>query len=228
MNSLEQTKLSFKLPQFTVLDEERYQEYQKEQEQREENERYLYYQKCGVPAKFLEVSLENYQTKTDEEKKNKETVKAFIDNPKNRVLILCGNNGNGKSHLGCAILRQRLGGYITSSDLCIEYEASTSYHAPRTREEMLKYFSKKNMLVIDECGKYMLNENLEKFLLVYLISARYENNLPTVLITNANKKEFIEFLGKSVYDRLTEVCTTLEFTGESKRKGLRENKTADK
>ena len=36
--------------------------------------------------------------------------------------------------------------------------------------------------------------------------------------TVERKKEFIEFLGKSVFDRLTEVCSTLEFTEESKRK----------
>jgi len=77
------------------------------------------------------------------------------------------------------------------------------------------------MLVIDECGKYFLNSDLEKFLLIQIVCGRYENNKPTVLVTNANKKAFIDFMGKAVYDRLTEVCSTVEFDFESKRKSLR-------
>jgi DNA replication protein DnaC len=77
------------------------------------------------------------------------------------------------------------------------------------------------MLVIDECGKYTLNPDLEKFLLSQIITSRYENNRPTVLVTNENKKKYIEFLGKSVFDRMTEVCITLDFTGKSKRQEFR-------
>ena len=77
------------------------------------------------------------------------------------------------------------------------------------------------MLVIDECGKYIVNEKLEQFILAYIFSTRYENDLATGAATNAEKKTFLEFLGKSVYDRFTEVCIALDFTGPSKRKTRR-------
>ena len=99
----------------------------------------------------------------------------------------------------------------------MEYEAATSYHSKRTREEILRHYSKVPLLVIDECGKYIVNEKLEQFILAYIFSARYENDLATGAATNAEKKTFLEFLGKSVFDRCTEVCTTLDFTEPSKR-----------
>ena len=122
------------------------------------------------------------------------------------------------THLACGTLRESGGEYVTSSQLCIEYEAATSYHSKRTREEILHHCSKvAPIFVIDECGKYTLNLQLEQFILSYVLCTRYENNLASVVVTNGEKKKFLEFLGKSLFDRLTEVCTTLDFTGASKR-----------
>ena len=222
MSSLEPKKLSFDFYDLESLSENpKCAEYEKEQDAMRKQTAFNAYKKSGVPSKFFETTLGTYSATTDEEVKNKSVVVDFAGAPSNRVLILCGRNGTGKTSLGCGVIRQYGGVYTTSSDLCIEYEAATSYHAERTRNEILKYYARAKMLVLDECGKYTLNQNIEQFLLAYLISARYENNLATVLITNSNKKEFVEFLGKSVFDRLTEVCTTLEFTGESKRKQMR-------
>lgn len=219
MNNLEPKKLSFDLSDFiqgagiTKVDE-----YEKQKERIRQEKLYEDYKTCGVPSKFFETSLETYITETYEEKKNLETVIDFAKNPKNRILVLCGNNGNGKTLLSCGALRECGGEYVTSSQLCIEYEAGTSYHAKRTREEILNHYSKvAPILVIDECGKYTLNPQLEQFILSYVLCTRYENNLASVVVTNGEKKKFLEFLGKSLFDRLTEVCTTLDFTGESKR-----------
>lgn len=222
MNDSEPKKLFFDISSIVPLDEEVLKEYEQREEELKAANKLRIYKNSGVPSKFFDTSLESYRVQNSEEETNKRIVMEYATNPKNRVLILCGLHGNGKSHLACGIIREYGGVYVISSNLCIEYEAGTIYHSPRTREEILSHYSQKKMLVIDECGKYTLNENLEKFLLTYLISARYENNLPTVLVTNAKKKEFIEFLGISIYDRLTEVGTTLTFTHESKRKSLRQ------
>ena len=219
MNNLEPKKLSFDLSDFIQGAEiTKVDEYEKQKERIRQEKLYEDYKTCGVPSKFFETSLATYITETDEEKKNLETVIDFAENPKNRILVLCGNNGRGKTLLSCGALRECGGEYVTSSQLCIEYEAGTSYHAKRTREEILNHYSKvAPILVIDECGKYTLNPQLEQFILSYVLCTRYENNLASVVVTNGEKKKFLEFLGKSLFDRLTECCTTLDFTGESKR-----------
>ena len=179
------------------------------------------YKNSGVPKKFFSADFDSFVAGNEVESMQRIAVEKYCKQPGNKVLILCGRNGNGKSLLGCCVIKNFGGRYVWSSKMCVEYEAGTSYHAKRTREELLDFYSNLPMLVIDECGKYTLDEEVEKFILSYIIVARYENNLPTVLITNAEKKDFVDFLGKAVFDRLTEVCISLEFKEESKRKSMR-------
>ena len=221
MSNLEPKKLNFNVDFLSAAENPKVEEYEKQIEEIKKKTAYENYKISGVPSKFFETSLDTYIAETEEEKNNLKTVKDFAQDPKNRILLLCGKNGNGKSHLLSGITRICGGEYITSSQICVEYEAATSYHSKRTREEILRHYTNINMLVIDECGKYTLNEKIEQFILAYIFSTRYENDLATGAATNADKKEFIEFLGKSVYDRFTEVCTTLDFTGPSKRKDRR-------
>lgn len=206
---------------------EKVEAFEREQERIKFDECLKKYFESGVPEKFKYHNFKTFGTFTDKEKYAKEVSFKFSENPKNRVLILSGRNGNGKTHLGTSILYQSIfngngGCYITSSNLCVKYESAIGYKTKMNREEILEHYSRcRGILVIDECCKYFVNSELEKFLLVQIICMRYENDLPTVLITNSDKKSFIEFLGQAVYDRFTEVCTTLDFNWESKRKTLR-------
>ena len=179
------------------------------------------YRNSGVPEKFFCHSFNTFDATEEKEAAVKNAVLTFAEKPENKILVLCGTNGGGKTHLACSVIRKCGGKYITSTMLCLKYDAAIGFKADMTREEIISYYSKLNMLVIDECGKYFLNSELEKFLLIQIVCGRYENNKPTVLVTNANKKTFIEFMGRAVYDRLTEVCSTVEFDFESKRQALR-------
>ena len=218
MNSSGPMKLNFNIDGIAVCEDERFKEYERQQEEIKRQAYYERYKESGVPAKFFKTSLDTYIAETEEEKRNLSIVRDFTKNPRNRILLLCGNNGTGKSHLLSGIIRAYGGEYITSSQLCVEYEAAISYHSKRTREEILRHYVTVEMLVIDECGKYTVNEKLEQFILSYVFSTRYENDLASAAATNAEKKGFLEFLGKSVFDRCSEVCTTLDFTGASKRR----------
>lgn len=68
---------------------------------------------------------------------------------------------------------------------------------------------------MDEIGR---GTQSEKMLLPYLINQFYEKENRLVLITNLEKEDFIKLVGEATTDRLKEVCSTLTFTGESKRK----------
>jgi DNA replication protein DnaC len=207
--------------EITPSDEKEVEEYWAKVEQDRKADALERYKASGVPAKFYEESFETFATDTDAMKVVKTRVIEFAEKPRNRILILCGENGNGKTHLASSVIRECGGVFVVSSMLCVQYDSATSFKAKRSREEILNYMSTCKMLVIDDCGKYPLNPELEKFLLSYIISARYSNNLPLVLTTNGKKEAFINFLGKAVYDRFTEVCTTVEFNWGSYRKSKR-------
>lgn len=205
----------------TPSDEKAVEEYWAKVEQDRKADALERYKASGVPAKFYEESFDTFATDTDAMEVVKNRVMEFAEKPRNRILILCGENGNGKTHLASSVIRECGGVFIVSSMLCVQYDSATSFKAKKSREEILNYMSTCRMLVIDDCGKYPLNPELEKFLLSYIISARYSNNLPLVLTTNGKKEAFINFLGKAVYDRFTEVCTTVEFNWGSHRKSKR-------
>lgn len=205
---------------FTPDSDERAKEYERECESRRQEEALIRYRNSGVPAKFFGESIDTYIARTDEEKRIRKEVERFAERPMNKVLLMCGSNGNGKTHLGCGIIRKCGGEYALSSDICIEYEAAISFKSKRDRLQILRHFCECRMLVVDECGKYALDKELEKFINSYILCGRYERGRPSVFITNAAKERYIEFLGKSVFDRLTECCVTIDFAGESKRKRL--------
>lgn len=171
----------------------------------------------GIPERFINSSLDNYNAVTDEEKRNLSVCQNFVENKGRQMLFFIGKYGNGKTHLGCAIVREcvKKGRFTTSFEICTRYEMGGDFKASENRWEVLERFINYDMLVIDEFGR--AKPEIERLIIPYIINARYENKKRTVLITNLEKSKAIELLGDASVDRLKEVCSTINFTGESKR-----------
>ena len=198
---------------------------EREQEAEREVERLALKQKryeySGVPKKFFKHSIDTYQARDTFQKNAKESVAEYISDPENKMLLLCGNNGTGKTHLGCAVLRECEGIYITSFKLCVEYESGSDFKSKRNKLEVLDFYVKQKMLVIDEVGRFS-DEKTEKAIIPAIINMRYEDDLPTVIISNLSKNEIVSYFGKATYDRMTETCTSIEFKAKSMRQEFRE------
>ena len=196
---------------------------QREKELAEQAEKEAAYQmqknveSSGVPRRYWHVDFDTYISRNEKDSKNLETIKKFtsLDN-NDKVLILLGAKGLGKTHLGSAIIRNCGGRFISIEELIFKYESVQDFHAKTNREELMDLYSSTKMLVIDEIGRSMQQEK-ENALLNYILRRRYENMLPTVLISNLSKAELLKKLGEAVLDRLCETCISLEFEGESYR-----------
>ncbi len=176
----------------------------------------------GVPRRYWHVDFETYNPRDEKDFKNLETIKKFSKLELNdKVLLLLGPKGLGKTHLGSAIIRHCGGRFISIEDLIFKYEASQDFRAKTNREELMDFFANTKMLVIDEIGRSMTQEK-EDSLLNYILRRRYENMLPTVLISNLTKEDLLKKLGEAVFDRLKETCISVEFEGESYRSSLRD------
>lgn len=68
----------------------------------------------------------------------------------------------------------------------------------------------------DEIGRSLKTEK-ETELLSYILRKRYDNQLPTIIISNMEKKMLLKKLGDAVVDRLKEIGFSIEFIGESYR-----------
>ena len=201
---------------------------QREKELAEQAEKEAAYQmqknveSSGVPRRYWHVDFDTYISRNEKDSKNLETIKKFtsLDN-NDKVLILLGAKGLGKTHLGSAIIRNCGGKFISIEELIFKYESAQDFHAKTNREELMDLYSSTKMLVIDEIGRSMQQEK-ENALLNYILRRRYENMLPTVLISNLSKAELLKKLGEAVLDRLKETCISVEFEGESYRPSKRD------
>lgn len=171
----------------------------------------------GVPLRFHECCFENFECHNQVEEKRKKTVIDFVERENNDgVLLMTGDKGTGKTHLGTAAVRAMLGHYVTMEDLIYKVESSLNFKSPMTEEQVFKDYSTKGFLVIDEIGRSIKSEK-ETELLSYILRKRYDNQLPTIVISNLDKKTLLKKLGEAVVDRLKEVATSIEFTGDSYR-----------
>ena len=94
------------------------------------------------------------------------------------------------------------------------------FHSETNRVNLMNFYSTTPMLVIDEIDRSM-QQAKEYAILNYILRRRYEDMLPTVLISNPKKEDLLKKLGDAVVDRLTETCKSVEFVGESYRLGKR-------
>lgn len=171
----------------------------------------------NVPLRFSEVSFFNFECSNETEKKILESVVNFVEKENNDgVLMLTGKRGTGKTHLGISAVRDKTGFYIGMEDLIYKIESSLNFKSENTEEQVFDDFSTKRFLVIDEIGRSLKREK-EIEILSYILRKRYDNKLPTIIISNLDKKVLLNNLGEAVADRLCETGTSVEFSGESYR-----------
>lgn len=201
---------------------------QREKELAEKAEKEAAYQmqksveSSGVPRRYWHVDFDTYIPRNEKDSKNLESIKNFANLEKNdKVLILLGPKGLGKTHLGSAIIRNCGGKFISIEKLIFKYESAQNFYAKTNRDELMESYSSTKMLVIDEIGRSIQQEK-ENALLSYILRRRYENMLPTVLISNLSKADLLKKFGEAVLDRLRETCISLEFEGESYRTSIRD------
>ncbi len=179
----------------------------------EENYRCL----SGVPDRYLSESLETFDVSTGLSKQFAEVRKFTESKQKSGILILCGNPGTGKTHLGCGIIRKLGGAYLSVQKLLYMIDSATSFRAKETKMDILDRLCKvSGVLVLDEVGRGVREDSMKE-LVGYLINERYSSLKKTVLISNLEKMELIQWLGLAVKDRLNETCTFVTFSGASYR-----------
>jgi DNA replication protein DnaC len=196
-----------------------------EQERKElEKQKQKHLEQCGIADKFWKSRFENFDAYTDGLKNALQTVKEFVADLKkglNRSLWLCGNNGNGKTMLvACILYELGFGSYVKSYEIEDELEEAASFSSKESKKSVLQKYYTKKLLVIDEVGRFSSQKELAY--LFRILNERYERNLPTILVTNLDKLSLKEYLGQALFDRFSEMCTSITFSEESYRTKIRE------
>ena len=177
-----------------------------------------------VPERYWGETFDTYEVKNEMQKKALQSVRAFksaIERDGFKTLVMLGSPGVGKTHLACSLIREHEGGkYRKAPDIIEELRRAKSFTADETEEQIVNYYGRVPLLVIDEIGRG-INATDEKYMIYQVLNARYNTRRPTVLISNHNKADFLAYVGVAAADRLVESAEIIELEGESYRRILR-------
>ncbi|MFB2539472.1 ATP-binding protein [Acinetobacter sp. c3-l95] len=160
-----------------------------------------------LPARHVESGFKNYIVSNAQQQhvlsQCVEFCKNYINGNRGNI-IMTGRTGTGKTHLACAITRNLLNAgrkvrYITSDALATEI-ASTWKRSDSDEETAVNYFASFDLLILDEYGLHDQHETRLK-LVHKVLYARYDQNKPTILISNWNTEQVKENLGDRLWSR---------------------------
>lgn len=187
------------------------------EQQRKEREKA--FQSCGIGQRYFSESFDTFIPRDKDEQNLLENLRLFtleVKAGKFATVKLLGSVGTGKTHLAAAVLRETGGIYRVSDAIVNEIREAERFDVKEDKEKVIQRYATCSFLVIDEIGRSEYPER-EKHILYRIINGRYENRLPTLLISNFGKMKFAEYVGAATTDRLNESCQTYELNGTSYR-----------
>jgi len=174
-------------------------------EQEEQRERKLEnWKRRGVTKRYYEAEWDNWIADTPEKEKALRYAKTAWD----KNLLFTGNNGTGKTHLAMCLAKD---GAVYRRLPDIFREVRLDFESER---KVIEYYGECKLLVVDEIGRQKFSD-FELNLFFEIIDRRWNNILPTTIITNLSVDEFAELYSVAILDRLRPV--EVRFNWESKR-----------
>ena len=185
-----------------------------------------------IPKRFAGKSFADYIVSTPKQEKNLSECRAYADNfeenhKAGRCLLLLGKPGTGKTHLASAIAWQVMtqtshtAVYRTVGGILQLIKGSYGNDSEYSEQEAYKAFTSPSLMIIDEVGATKPTE-FELTTLFAIINGRYEDQLPTIVISNLQPDELGSVLGERSVDRLREGGSiALVFNWDSERRNLK-------
>jgi len=176
-----------------------------------------------IPSRFKDATFDNFVCKTDKHKMAVDFLK------KGKSIALYGKNGTGKTHLAFATLRHLVNNnkgkkvkYILAFEL---FDMVRNSFNDISLKKDIDALGDIFYLIIDEVDKKFGTQT--EFLALYkLINYRYNSELKTMLISNAEKEDLIEVIGLASFDRIIQDGSAINLDGENFRR-IRNTKKVD-
>lgn len=180
----------------------------------------------GIEPEFYNATLDNYKAETPSEREALQAAKD-LEAGKIKKLVLLGDNGTGKTHLGDALVKSLEGKRITMFELSAQIRNgyNEGYGEMAILNELLQY----PILVIDEVGRTKGSE-AEKNWMSYLVDKFHTRGKRLMLISNRNTAKslpserrgeaFEYYFDNDVLSRLRQDSKIVEVKGRDRRRTL--------
>lgn len=203
----------------------------KEKEEKEKAKEYKYAVRrrrdAGIGNRTMFAKFSDYKADTGSKQEHaKKTFmrlsEAIVNNGTTFNIIASGGVGTGKTLLASALIESVIDERVSARiikciDLIRSLKETWSKKCEFTEREIIEKYSNLDLLIIDEIG-VQFGSDTEKLFIFDIIDGRYQNMLPTVLISNRPIDQIKEEVGDRVIDRLREDGGTLViFDWESAR-----------
>jgi DNA replication protein DnaC len=162
-----------------------------ERKQEEHKAMILSCKNLGIPPRYYEVTWDNFITDTPEKQ---EALRLVRTTAWNRNLLLSGKHGTGKTHLAMCLAKEGAT-YRKLADIYRKIRCD-----PPEEAVYLEQLSTVKLLILDESGLQKFSD-FEMNLLARLINKRWNNIVPTMIITNLTLTDFNEIIKERIMDR---------------------------
>lgn len=183
----------------------------------------------NIPPRFANSTFETFNATTQPVKHNLTVCKQYVATWEERKnagegLLLCGTPGTGKTHLAVSIARAVTEDYqqsvfiTTATRIIRAFRRTWNGQSECSELDVLVKYCEQDLLIIDEIG-VQYGTDSERHILFEVINNRYEDLLPTILVSNLPMDELSEMLGERTVDRLLQGGTVLTFNWPTYRRG---------
>ncbi len=181
-----------------------------------------------IGKRFKGMTFADYKPTDHAAERILDACRRYVDSFPDRLgdgdgMIFTGKCGTGKNMLAACVCQDviRQGHtaiHTTVFKLVRKVKGTWAKGSEQTEEQVIQSFTEPDILVIDEVG-VQFGSDTEKLYLSEIINERYEQQRPTVLISNLTMEELEDFLGERVIDRFHEgKSLVLKFTWGSWRR----------
>jgi DNA replication protein DnaC len=167
----------------------------------------------GIPPRFQDRTLENFVAENEAQQKAQTFAKSYADEfnealKTGRSALFVGKPGTGKTHLAAGIGMSLLKKghpvlFMTVMRAIRRVKDTWGKGREESETEAIAAMVEPHLLILDEVG-VQFGSDFEKNLIFDIINERYENRLPTILMSNLPTAEVRAYLGDRVFDRMKE------------------------